>query len=320
MHENDYPLTATVIHAIGCTFAAARRPISAIHANLFEEDSAVVVDFHTHLFPRFVRENRERWFADEPAFELLYAHPKARLASAGDIIAAMDAQQVDLAVVFGFPWRCLETAKRHNDYIMEAVNRYPDRLMGFCCLDPCAEKAPREVARCFEGGLCGVGELAFYECGIACTIRDNMAPVMALCREHDKPVLIHTNEPVGHRYAGKTDNTLIQIYELAKAYPLNHIVLAHWGGGLFFYQLLKKEVGSVLANVYFDTAASPFLYKPSIYRYAVELAGCEKILFGSDYPLINPRRYFAELEISGLHQDQIDAIKGGNALKLLARE
>jgi hypothetical protein len=129
--------------------------------------------------------------------------------------------------------------------------------------------------------------------------------------------MIHTNEPVGHRYPGKTPNTLLQIYRMAKAYPDNTLILAHWGGGIFFYHLLKREVQETLAKVYYDTAASPFLYEPAIYRLAAELAGSEKILFGTDYPLIKPGRYYREIEASGLDAAQRKQVLGENASKLL---
>ena len=277
----------------------------------------MIVDFHTHLFPPDVRKSREKYFAGESAFELLYASPKSKMIGAGEIITAMDEQGVDVSVVFGFPWKNLEIAKRHNDYIAEAVARYPDRLKGFCCLDPCPSEAAAEVERCLTNGLCGVGELAFYRSGIECVIVDSMEPVMALCRERGVPVLIHTNEPVGHQYPGKTENTLLQIYDLVKRFQDNTIVLAHWGGGIFFYSVLKKEVKEVLRNVYYDTAASPFLYDPDVFRMAIDRVGVDKILLGTDYPLIKPERYFRELEKAGLREDEIERITGGNAATLL---
>jgi predicted TIM-barrel fold metal-dependent hydrolase len=277
----------------------------------------MIIDFHTHIFPRVVQANREKYFANEPAFQLLYNSPRARLVNAEEMVQAMDEEGVDVSVVFGFPWKNLVSAALHNDYIMEAVARYPDRLKGFCCLDPCDEMAASEVERCLKGGLCGVGELAFYQSGIVCAIRDSMAPVMAICQEKSLPVLIHTNEPVGHAYPGKTENTLSEIYEFIKQFPMNKIVLAHWGGGIFFYGLLKKEVRETLKNVWIDTAASPFLYDPAIYRHAIDIIGREKILFGSDYPLIKPARYFSELRNTGLTQDEFADICGGNAGELL---
>ena len=139
---------------------------------------------------------------------------------------------------------------------------------------------------------------------------------MEICRDRNLPVLIHTNEPIGHKYPGKTPNTLAQIYQLIDTFPQNKIVLAHWGGGLFFFSLLKKEVKQRLNRVYFDTAASPYLYDPNVYRLAIELVGEGKILFGSDFPLLPPARYFDEMKAAGLSPAEMQKICGGNAAAL----
>jgi len=226
-------------------------------------------------------------------------------------------QGIDKAVVFGFPWRDLSLSKMNNDHVLEAVAKYPDRFIGFCCMDPSNPGAEKEAERCFDEGLAGIGELAFYGKGIEGSDLDNLEPFMILCREKESPIMIHTNEPVGHIYPGKTPNTLAQIYGLIKRYPENRIVLAHWGGGIFFYMLLKKEVREAFKNIYFDTAASPYLYSPAIYRYALGLAGAEKILFGSDFPLLKPSRYVMEFSQAGLQKEEIEKICGQNAAALL---
>jgi predicted TIM-barrel fold metal-dependent hydrolase len=278
----------------------------------------MIIDFHTHIFPKDIRANREKYFPSEPAFKLLYDPPESKLAGAKEIIAAMDEQGVDRSVVFGFPWKNSDIFKRQNDYIMEAVARFPERLIGLCCFDPFSKAAASEARRCLEGGLSGIGEIAFYQSGIDDAALDKLAPLMEICLDKALPFLIHTNEPVGHAYPGKTPNTLKQIYTLVARFPENKIVLAHWGGGIFFFNLLRKEVKARLKNVYFDTAASPFLYYPEIYRYAVEIAGGDKILFGSDFPLLQPERYFKEIEeTSGLSKAHIESICGKNAAKLL---
>lgn len=277
----------------------------------------MILDFHTHLFPPAIRENRQSYFSGEPAFESLYSTAKSKLAGTEEILSTMEAQGIDRAVVFGFPWKNPDTYRRHNDYIMEAVSRHPDRLVGLGCFDPHSRPAAREAERCLEAGLAGLGELAFYSAGIDDSALDVLAPIMAICLKHHLPVLIHTNEPVGHKYPGKTPNTLGQIYRLVRRFSSNRIVLAHWGGGIFFFNLLKKEVRQALQNVYFDTAASPYLYQPAVYRIALELAGEDKILFGSDFPLLPPARYFKEIKQAGLTAEQIKNICGANAARLL---
>jgi hypothetical protein len=141
---------------------------------------------------------------------------------------------------------------------------------------------------------------------------------MKICLNRGLPVLIHTNEPVGHHYHGKTPVTLAQTYHLIERFSDNNIILAHWGGGLFFYSLMKKEVKANLKNVYFDTAASPFLYDVAVYRIAIELIGADKVLFGTDFPLLPPARYFSEMDQAGLTRAEVDQICGLNAQALFS--
>ena len=277
----------------------------------------MIIDFHTHIFPSAICQNRELFFQSEPAFKLLYQSAKSRLIGAIELLDAMDENEVNKSVIFGFPWKNPETFRMHNDYIMEMVQKYPRRFAGLGCFDPSADQAVAETERCLEGGLVGIGELAFYQAGIDELALKQLGPIMKMCTDRDLPVLIHTNEPVGHAYHGKTPITLAQIYRLIKRFSETKIVLAHWGGGLFFYSLMKRDVKESLVNVFFDTAASPFLYDPEIYQLAVRLLGDHKILFGSDYPLLSPARYFAEIRETGLTKSQIDKICGGNAEKLL---
>jgi predicted TIM-barrel fold metal-dependent hydrolase len=277
----------------------------------------MIIDVHTHIFPQEIRKNREKYFTTEPAFKKLYQSPKSRLIGAQDMLALMNDNQVDKSVIFGFPWKDSGLFKRHNDYISEVVDRYAERFIGLGCFDLFSDGAAEEAHRCLQqGGLSGIGELAFYQTGIDNSALARLEPVMKICRDRKLPVLIHTNEPIGHKYPGKTPNTLAQIYQLIDTFPQNKIVLAHWGGGLFFFSLLKKEVKQRLNRVYFDTAASPYLYDPNVYRLAIELIGVEKILFGSDFPLLPPARYFDEMKAAGLSEEEMQLICGGNAAEL----
>jgi predicted TIM-barrel fold metal-dependent hydrolase len=282
-----------------------------------QEAGAVVVDVHTHIVHDAVRDNRSAFFDAEPEFRLLYASPKSRLVSVDQTVAAMDDEGVAVSVVFGFPWRDPDTARRNNDYVIASAVRHPERVVGFCCLDPRRADAAREVERCLDSGLSGVGEMAFYDSGLNDDVLDRLDPIMAVCRSRNVPVMVHTNEPVGHRYPGKTPNTLAQIYRMITRFPDNRLILAHWGGGLFFYSLLKKEVRAALKNVWFDTAASPYLYQPAVYAVAKEIIGVDRVLLGTDFPLLKPSRYFADFHKAGLTSEEIRAIAGENAKALL---
>lgn len=279
----------------------------------------MIIDFHTHIFPEEICLNRENYFHGEPAFKLLYDSPKSKLVKVEELISVMDDQQVDMSVVFGFPWNSGKLAKLNNDYIIEAVSKFPDRLRGLACFDMNWQGAAHETERCINAGLSGVGELAFYLSGIDENAVALLKPVMEICRESGNlPISIHTNESVGHKYPGKTPVTMAQIYDLAIAFPENRIVLAHLGGGILFYNLLRKEAKTVLKNIWYDTAAAPFLYDPALYRAVKHIGVMDKILFGTDFPLLKPSRYYKDLNASGISEEDKKKILGGNAGNLLA--
>ena len=106
------------------------------------------------------------------------------------------------------------------------------------------------------------------------------------------------------------------LYPFIARFPDLTIVCAHWGGGLPFY-VLMPEVKLAMKNVLFDTAASPLLYSSQIYSQVVQLVGADKILFGSDYPLLTPRRLLKEISSLDLPEEAKKLILSGNARRLL---
>jgi uncharacterized protein len=277
-----------------------------------------IIDIHTHIFPPEICRDRNSFFSGEPAFELLYRdEEKAPLSTAGGLIKAMDRDGIQASVTFGFPWRQPALVRRSNDYVLEAMARFPERLLGFACLNPELPDAIEEGERCLKAGMKGLGELALYSPLTGGPWGERMGPLVDLATKREVPVLLHINEPVGHQYPGKGHQPFWEVYDLIKAYPNTCMILAHWGGGLWWYQLMKREVKKVLANTYFDTATSPFLYRPEIYEFAVKIIGREKILYGSDYPLLGLDRYLKELDQAGLTPEQKAAILGGNSQRVL---
>ncbi|MCG8634842.1 MAG: amidohydrolase [Desulfobacterales bacterium] len=277
----------------------------------------MIIDSHTHLFPEPVKKDRSVYFKNEPEFKLLYNSPKSRITSVDELLAAMDKHRVDISVVSGFPWRNPDYARLNNDAVIEAVNAHPDRIRGLACFDLAWEGAAGEAERCIDEGLSGVGELAFYLSGIDANAIRILEPVMDMLREKgNKPCMIHTNEPLGHPYPGKTPVTLEQIDGLARAFPDNKIILAHWGGGIFFYNIMKKQMKERLKNIWYDTAASVFLYDPAIYDMAKAAGVLDRILFGTDYPLLTPERYYKDLDNSNLTEEEKAMVLGNNARAL----
>ena len=219
-----------------------------------------VVDFHTHVYPEWLRDRRESYAAVDATFGELFADPKARMATADELVAAMDRDGVDRSVVMGVGWTDRGLAREANDYIIESVSRFPDRLTGFGAVNPAwGEDAAREAERCASLGLAGIGELHPDTQGYDLGDESAMGPLMEAVGALGLIVLTHSSEPVGHMYQGKGETRPEVLWRFIQNFPDATIVCAHWGGGLPFYALMP-EVKEGLANVYFDTAASPFLY------------------------------------------------------------
>lgn len=251
-----------------------------------------LVDAHVHVFPPEMIKHRERYLERDARFGALYRSPEAPMATADQVVASMDETGVGVCVVVGFAFADQGLCRMVNDYVLEAVAAHRGRLVGLACVAPDAPGAVVELERCLGAGLRGCGELAPE-------VNSPGLDAVAHClHERGSTLLVHSNEPLGHRYPGKGCYTPEACFALAQAHPGLSIVFAHMGGGLFLYELMP-EVRTALADVYYDTAAVPYLYGPEIYEVAVACTGPGKLLFATDYPLLGAARYmegFGRLE------------------------
>jgi predicted TIM-barrel fold metal-dependent hydrolase len=188
--------------------------------------------------------------------------------------------------------------------------------VGFCTVQPQSPQAVAEIERCARAGIRGVGEIRPDTQLFDLTNEVAMEPFVEALRKYKLILLIHASEPVGHNYPGKGGITPDILYPFIASFPDLTIVCAHWGGGLPFYALMP-EVKKAMANVFFDTAASPFLYAPQIYNQVIQLVGEDKILFGSDHPLLAQGRLLKEVRALDLAEEIKELILSGNAQRLL---
>lgn len=275
-----------------------------------------MIDFHTHIFSPHAREQRDQWAKEDPVFSLIYADKKAQMIGVEELLEAMDENGVKASVVCGYPWGGENRCRRENDYLLECHSRYPEQIIPFISLPKDPEAAIAELKRCVQGGAMGIGELAPGTYGEQLWAQETMQPIFEAIKAEGLPVLIHVNEPVGHAYPGKGKIRLAEIGTLVEALQGLKVILAHWGGGFFFFELMP-EIAASCQGVYYDTAASPFVYDKRIYNIALSIIGPQRILFGSDYPLIPPQRYKQEMQEAGVGDEELEAILEGNAQRLL---
>jgi hypothetical protein len=280
----------------------------------------MIIDAHTHVFSPHVAGQRQEYCSADACFGSLYTNPAAKINSADDLVRSMDENGIAKSVIQNIGWVSHDACMRSNDYILESVSRFADRLIGFCAVQPLEpEQALNEIARCGRGGAKGIGELRPDIQGFDLCNSVLMKPLMEEVARQGMAVSLHASEPVGHSYAGKGNLTPGKLFNFISSFKETTVVLAHFGGGLMFYELMP-EVKDVLANTYYDTAAAPFLYKPAIYKVAIEIVGPGKMLFGSDWPLLAPQRVMEHIKAAGLDRAELNAILGGNAQRLFDQE
>ncbi|HEY1391150.1 MAG TPA: amidohydrolase family protein [Ktedonobacterales bacterium] len=277
----------------------------------------MIVDFHTHIFPPDVIARRERYIARDSWFAELYGSPRAKMADADDLMASMNADGIDCSVTFPFGWSDPGLIEDCNSYVIEAMRRYPGRVIGLAAAQPLAgTRAVAEVERCARAGMPGIGELMPHGQGYRLSETRNFEPLAEVARAYNLFVLTHTSEPIGHLYAGKGDVTPAELQAFLAAFPDLRIVASHWGGGYPFYELMP-EVHAAATHLWYDSAASLYLYRPEIFAIVARIAGPEKLLWASDFPLLGQRRMLDYTRASGLSDTDLALAFGGNAATLL---
>ncbi len=277
----------------------------------------MIVDFHTHIFPPEIIARRDEFCVRDPWLEELYGNPRAKMATAADLIASMDADGVDISVTFPFGWSDPGIAEECNSYVMQAMRDYPGRIFGLASIQPLARaRAVAELERCAKAGMPGFGELMPHGQGYRLSDTALLAPLVEAAQHLGLFALTHVSEPVGHLYHGKGDVTPADLQTFIQAFPALRVVAAHWGGGFPFYELMP-EVRTAAANLWYDSAASLYLYRAEIFPTVARIAGPNKILWGSDYPLIRQARMLDYVRTSGLSDEELALALGENAAVML---
>ncbi len=276
----------------------------------------MIIDSHTHIFPKVVIKERGQFFSD-PSFSLLYSSEKSRLAGVDDLLNYISENGLHGAVAMSFPWRDSDFCRVHNEYMESSASDAPGKVFPFGMVPYGDVKSVRKIAgEIKSAGLYGIGELAFYETGLDEGSEKFLREVFEAAVDLSLPVCLHLNEPVGHIYPGKYEPSLAAVYRLLTEYRACRVILSHWGGGMFFYELMP-EVRESLSNVWYDTAATPYIYSPDVYRVALGIVPPEKILFGSDYPLLGIKRYMNNINDYSGEDKNIRLIMGENTASLL---
>jgi len=240
-----------------------------------------------------------------------------------DLITAMDAQGVDMAVVSAVVTPGGGNGQAANAFVYEAVNSYPSRLAGLACVVPYLSDAAEMLehyvdAFGFRGLKIHPSMQQFYPSD------QRIFPVIERAIKLDLPVLIHTGAVPIPGTRSRYDDPL-EVDDLALIYPEAKLVIAH--GDPFGP---APAIAGKHPNVYMDTTTTFARFARLIPGLAEDTlkfmglvsgeSGSAKVLFGSD---ANPIKTFrieenlAPLRALDIPDEEKALILGGNAAQLL---
>lgn len=249
---------------------------------------------------------------------------KARPLAADDAIAMLDSAGVrrgvllSTAYMFGIPDVDFEDerakVRAENEYVAEQVGRRPDRLVGFCSVNPLADYAPEVLDRCADASeLVGV---KLHLANSDVSLRDSadlarLGEVFGRANRLDLPILVHLRNR-SDDYGRRDVRNFVR--EVLPAAPDVPVQVAHLGGSGGYDDRTEAAVDAFAealrerpdrtANLFFDMAAAPVPPRrargdsallarvreinEAVAR-GVRTLGPDRIVYGSDWPSASAR-------------------------------
>ena len=190
-----------------------------------------------------------------------------------------------------------------NDATYQYMQEEPDFISGLCYLNPRYPSCVQELNKRLDQGFVGV------KLWVATLCDDPLVdPIAEVCIKRDVPILIHTfYKSVGQLpYETRGEH----VANLARRFPELKLVMAHLGASAF------RELPPVkdLSNVNVDFSGS--ICHADALPYALDLLGSERILFGSDSPVIGFHPSYGQLLDAQLTPQEREDISWRNADRL----
>ena len=287
---------------------------------MFDPDKMIAIDIHTHAeepcgthfddgyeeFQKGMSDYFKTDFTNPPTIPQTAAYFRER--KIGAVIFPVDSER--------------ETGFRryNNEEMAELTAEHSDILIPFASIDPAKGKTGAREARRLVDHF-GIRGFKFHPTMQGFYPNDRSAYVLyEAIAEAGVPALFHTGQPgVGSGMRGGNGMRLkfsnpLYLDDVAVDFPDLPIVLAHPS---FPWQEEALSVATHKPNVYIDLSGwSPKYFPPILVRYANSLLK-EKVLFGSDWPVITPDRWLDDFDKLDIKPEVRPLILKDNARRLL---
>lgn len=294
-----------------------------MNAPAYELTQVEAIDFHVHALKadtlreeneatRAIRDDQaKRWRSNLLDFTL-------------DDTADYYRERKMLAVIFPVDSeRYMGDDRVPNTDVTEAARRHPDVFIPFASIDPLRDaEALDEAQDLLENH--GVRGFKFHG-GVQGFAPDDPAAVRMyeLLAEHKSIALFHSGQTgIGRTSPGGGGVRLkwmnpMYIDDIAVDFPDLKLVLAHPS---FPWQAEALAIARHKQNVYIDLSGwSPKYFDPQLVQHANSLIK-DKVLFGSDFPVLSPDRWLADFEHQTFKEEVKPLILRENAVRLLGLE
>ena len=221
------------------------------------------------------------------------------------IVNLLDEAEIEQAIVMTYR-DAPGPEERVIEYIAEAIQRYPGRLIGYARMNP---RYGDEAVELFDKAIREYKFKGLKLHPVSYVMHPASDATLELIRHAaslNAPALFH---------CGDEEFTLpLQIAEAAEAVPEATIILGHMGG--YFHVRDAIRVAKRLPNLVLETSAMPY---PAMIRETVEQLGAERLLFASDGPGCDPALEVEKVKRAGLTAEQESLIFEGNIARILAK-
>ena len=245
-------------------------------------DGWEIIDFHGHV---------GRWDIFEMSDD------------ADEILRAMDAVGIDRSCLFNIFHPDGTTG---NDQTAAFVSRYPERFIGFAYVSPLM---PEFMVPELERAIDKLGFLAIkiYPPYSRWLLNDPVwDPVYQFADDRGLAIISHTG----------AEETCWPIYveDIAGRYPNANFVIAH-AGNSEPYRSQSIRAAQRFSNVYVETCST--FREPGVIERLVAEAGADRVVFGSDVPLMDPRTQLGKIITARIGDCEKRLVLGENARRLL---
>lgn len=250
-----------------------------------------IIDTHAHIYPDKIALKAAKSIGE------FYEIPMDKDGTVSSLLAAGQEAGISRFLVHSVAvtW---ERSHSINDFIASAVQEHPAQFIGFGSIHPDHPEMEKELDRMLSLGLKGVKLHPDFQHFM---LDDERA--IALFRamaERGMPLLVHTGDK---RYPYSSPERMARALDQV---PDLRAICAHLGGWSVWSDAWRLLAGR--DNVYVDSCSSLYAIEPEEAAAIIRRYGADRVFFGTDYPMWDPREELARFMALPLTEEEREMI------------